>query len=215
MAQISSYPTLTPNLGDKILGSNNVDASGQPVIGNPTVQYSLTDIKTLVDQQFIQQLTSSSNDSSVAGITASQGPTSANTVHQIIFGQADSSSSTSVTIDATGKVTWLKTGTYYVTQEYYLQGTNSANILHTLFRTFDGSSQVGPTRAEIFHVENTSNTKRIVINQMVHITSANSYHVYQMLRDSNGANDGTLYQKLNNNGWTTTPNAQITISKLI
>ena len=84
-----------------------------------------------------------------------------------------------------------------------------------MFRTFDGSSQVGPTHAEIFHVENTANTKRIVINQMVHITSPNSYHVYQMLRDSNGANDGTLYQKLNNNGWTTTPNAQITISKLI
>ncbi len=216
MAIIYSYPTLTPQLGDKVLGSNIVDASGSPVTGNPTVQYTFTDIKTLVDQQFIEQFTSSSNDSLVAGIPANQGPTATNTAHQIIFGPANSTS-TSVTIDAAGKVTWLKTGTYYVTQEYYLSGTNTANVLYTLFRTYDGTSQIGPTHAEIFNVDNTANTRRVVINQMINITSdqVNSYHVYQMVRDSNGANDGKLYQKLNNNSWTSTPNAQITISKLI
>ena len=216
MAIIYSYPTLTPQLGDKVLGSNIVDASGAAVTGNPTVQYTFTDIKTLVDQQFIEQFTSSSNDSLVAGIPANQGPTATNTAHQIIFGPANSTS-TSVTIDAAGKVTWLKTGTYYVTQEYYLSGTNTANILYTLFRTYDGTSQIGPTHAEIFNVDNTANTRRVVINQMINITSdqVNSYHVYQMVRDANGANDGKLYQKLNNNSWTSTPNAQITISKLI
>ena len=55
MAQISSYPSLTPQFGDKVLGSNTVDASGYPVSGNPTVQYTLTSVKTLVDQQFIHQ----------------------------------------------------------------------------------------------------------------------------------------------------------------
>ena len=216
MAIIYSYPTLTPQLGDKVLGSNIVDASGAAVTGNPTVQYTFTDIKTLVDQQFIEQFTSSSNDSLVAGIPANQGPTATNTAHQIIFGLANSTS-TSVTIDAAGKVTWLKTGTYYVTQEYYLSGTNTANVLYTLFRTYDGTSQIGPTHAEIFNVCNTANTRRVVINQMINITSdqVNSYHVYQMVRDSNGADDGKLYQKLNNNSWTSTPNAQITISKLI
>ncbi len=216
MAIIYSYPTLTPQLGDKVLGSNIVDASGAAVTGNPTVQYTFTDIKTLVDQQFIEQFTSSSNDSLVAGIPANQGPGAQNTVHQIIFGPANSTS-TSVTIDAAGKVTWLKTGTYYVTQEYYLSGTNTANILYTLFRTYDGTSQIGPTHAEIFNVDNTAKTRRVVINQMINITTdqVNSYHVYQMVRDANGANDGKLYQKLNNNSWTSTPNAQITISKLI
>ena len=216
MAIIYSYPTLTPQLGDKVLGSNIVDASGSPVTGNPTVQYTFTDIKTLVDQQFIEQFTSSSNDSLVAGIPANQGPTATNTAHQIIFGPANSTS-TSVTIDAAGKVTWLKTGTYYVTQEYYLSGTNTANVLYTLFRTYDGTSQIGPTHAEIFNVDNTAKTRRVVINQMINITTdqVNSYHVYQMVRDANGANDGKLYQKLNNNSWTSTPNAQITISKLI
>jgi len=216
MAIIYSYPTLTPQFADKVLGSNLVDASGTAVSGNPTVQYSFTDIKALVDQNFIEQLTSSSNDSGVAGIPANQGPTATNTIHQIIFGPANATSS-NVTIDAAGKVTWLTEGTYYVTQEYYVSGTNAANVLYILFRTFDGTNQVGPTHAEIFPVDNTANTRRVVINQMVNITAdqVNTYHVYQMVRDGNGANDGKLYQKLNNNSWTSTPNAQITISKLI
>ena len=150
MAIIYSYPTLTPQLGDKVLGSNIVDASGATVTGNPTVQYTFTDIKTLVDQQFIEQFTASST-------AASQGPAAANTVHQIEFGPAINTS-TSVTIDVNGKVVWLKTGTYYVTQEYYLQGTNTANVLYTLFRTYDGTSQVGATHAEIFNVDNTAKT---------------------------------------------------------
>ena len=51
---------------------------------------------------------------------------------------------------------------------------------------------------------------------MVNITDAevNGYHVYQMIRDSGGANDGTLYKITNNNTWTATPSAQLTISKL-
>ena len=207
MAVIYSYPTLTPQLGDKVLGSNIVDASGAAVTGNPTVQYTFTDIKTLVDQQFIEQFSASST-------AASQGPAATNTVHQIEFGPANNTS-TSVTIDVNGKVTWLKTGTYYVTQEYYLGGTQN-NILLSLFRTYDGSAQVGATHVENYRVQETADRTRVVIKQMVNITDTevNGYHVYQMVRDSGGANDGTLYKITNNNTWTATPSAQLTISKL-
>ncbi len=206
MAIIYSYPTLTPQMGDKVLGSNLVDASGNAVTGNPTVQYSFSEIKTLVDQQFIEQFSASST-------AASQGPAATNTVHQIEFGPANNTS-TSVTLDVNGKVTWLKTGTYYITQEYYLGGTQN-NVLFSLFRTFDGTDQIGATHVETYRVQETNDLKRVVINQMVNITSPNTYYVFQMLRDSGGADDGTLYQKLNNNSWTSTPSAQITISKLI
>jgi hypothetical protein len=209
MAIIYSYPTLTPQLGDKVLGSNIVDASGAAVTGNPTVQYTFTDIKTLVDQQFIEQFSASST-------AVSQGPAAANTVHQIEFGPAINTS-TSVTIDVNGKVTWLKTGTYYVTQEYYLGGQTNPNIMFTLFRTYDGSSQVGPTHIHKSIIQSSNDLHRIVINQMVNITTTevNSYHVYQMIRDSGGSpNDGTLHKVTNNNTWTATPNAQLTISKL-
>jgi len=215
MAIIYSYPTLTPQLGDKILGSNIVDASGSPVPGNPTVQYNLTDIKTLVDQKFIQQFTSSSNDTSSGSLPGSQGPTNTNAPYQIIFGPADSTS-TSVKIDAAGKVTWLKEGTYYITQEYLISGTaNDEN--QTMFRIYDGTNQVGPTHLERYKVALSTERRRVVINTMVNITSdqVNSYYVFQMVRDSNGANSGTLTQQLNNNSWTSTPGAQITISKLI
>ena len=51
MAIISSYPVSIPQLADKILGSNAVDAYGTPVVNNPTVQYTITSIKNVVDQQ--------------------------------------------------------------------------------------------------------------------------------------------------------------------
>ena len=213
MAIIYSYPTLTPQLGDKVLGSNITDASGNPVEGNPTVQYSFAEIKTLVDQQFIQQFTSSSDDSPTVGIPASQGPTITNSVYPIVFGPADASS-TSVTIDVTGKVVFLKTGTYYITQEYYVRGT-TGDRPQTMFRIYDGTNQVGPTHVERYEVQYTSELKRIVIETMVNITIPNAYYIFQMIWDSNGSASGTLTQQLNNNAWTTTPNAQLTISKLI
>ena len=208
MAIIYSYPTLTPQLADKVLGSNLEDASGNKVTGNPTVQYSFSEIKTLVDQQFIEQFSASST-------AASQGPAAQNTVHQIEFGPANNTS-TSVTLDVNGKITWLKTGTYYITQEYLISGTtNDEN--QTMFRIYDGTNQVGPTHLERYKVAFTNERRRVVINTMVNITSdqVNSYYVFQMVRDNNGANSGTLTQQLNNNSWTSTPGAQITISKLI
>ena len=59
MAIISSYPTITPQFADKVLGSNNVDSYGDAVQGNPTVQYSMESVKTLVDQQFVEQISTS------------------------------------------------------------------------------------------------------------------------------------------------------------
>ena len=207
MAQISSYPSLTPQFGDKVLGSNTVDASGYPVSGNPTVQYTLTSVKTLVDQQFIHQLTASST-------AATQGPATTNTIHQIEFGPANSTP-TNVTIDVNGKVIFQETGTYHITQEYYLGGT-AGSALFTLFRTYqDGTTQVGGTQVEKFVVQNSGDRKRIVVEQIIDITVGGTYYVFQMIRDSGGAVDGTLYQILNNNAWTTTPSAQLTISKLI
>ena len=214
MAQISSYSTLTPQLGDKVLGSNTTDSSGNPVLGNPTCQFSLTAVKTLVDQDFIQQFSSSSNDSAVGSLPTSQNPVATNTVHQIIFGLADSSSA-NVVIDAAGKVTFNSLGTYYITQEYCLGGT-AANALQTMFRTLqDGTTQVGSTCMERYTVQATTDRQRVVIEQMVNITVAGTYYVFQMIRDANGANDGILYQQTNNNAWTTVPTAQLTISKLI
>ena len=214
MAIISSYPVSTPQFADQVLGTNTVDASGSAVIGNPTVQYTLSSVKTLVDQQFIQQLSSSSNNNAQAAIQADQSPGGTNTAYQILFGAADSTNS-NVTIDAAGKVVFLTTGTYFITQEYYLGATTGDSLL-TLFRTYqNATTQIGPTHVEKYVVQATSDRKKIVIQQMVNITVGGTFYGFQMLRDSGGADAGKLYQTLNNNGWTTTANAQLIISKLI
>ena len=214
MAIISSYPVSVPQFADQVLGSNTIDAAGTPVIGNPTVQYTLSSVKTLVDQQFIQQLTSSSNNNATAAIQLKQSPGGTNAAYTILFGAADATNA-NVTIDAAGKVIFLGKGTYYITQEYYL-GATAADSLLTLFRTFqDGATQLGETHVEKYTVQTTSDRTKIVIKQMVNITVGGTFYEFQMLRDAGGANAGELFQILNNNGWTTTPNAQVTISKLI
>ena len=88
MAIIYSYPTLTPELGDKVLGSNIIDSAGNPVVGNPTCQYNFSDIKTLVDQQYVSQLESSS-------VVASQA-SALNTAYNIRFGTPSGLDSDSV-----------------------------------------------------------------------------------------------------------------------
>jgi len=214
MAIISSYPLVTPQLGDQVLGSNTVDSVGQAVIGNPTVQYSLTSVKAVVDQAFKLQLTSTSNESAVVGIPASQGPVAQNTAYDIVFGLASGGALDSVKIDAAGLITFQSVGTYYVQFEAYLQATAGDAILN-MFRIYkDSTTQYGETHIQKYTVQASTDKLKVVITEMVEITAGQTWQ-FQMIRDSGGSNSGTLAYQLNNNAWTTTPNAQVTISKLI
>jgi len=146
MAQISSYPLLTPQLGDKILGSNTTDAAGNPVSGNPTVQYKFLDVKTLVDQQYVQQLESSR--------TSNQLPAQ-NTAYNVQFGAPVGTLTDNVQLlqGTSGSVTigdlirFNKVGTYNIVLSYSVGVNNSsATIPYLVFRTLqDGATQVGPT----------------------------------------------------------------------
>ena len=113
MAIISSYPVLTPQLGDKVLGSNTVDSTGHPVEGNPTVQYTLNDIKLIVDQNFFEQL----QTQSVATIPLTQSGDA------IIFGANDITGYNVTYTASSGKITFLTKGSYYIEQEYLVSGT--------------------------------------------------------------------------------------------
>ena len=123
MAIISSYPILTPQLGDKLLGSNTVDSIGAPVEGNPTVQYTLSSVKTLVDQHYIEKL-SASNASNFD-------PGNNNTGAIITFGAAQGTTVNDVMLDVAGKVTFNVTGSYNIQQIYYGQAAiNNIPILN-------------------------------------------------------------------------------------
>ena len=216
MAIISSYPVSTPQLVDQVLGSNTYDSTGTAVQGNPTVQYTFTSIKTLVDQQMVQQLVATSQTNATAPLIASQGPTATNNVYTILFGAAQTPTLNHVKIDAVGKVTFVSTGTYYIKQEYYIGATLASKPV-LLFRTFkDELTQEGETTMFNLTSNGSNDRNRLVIENIVNITGGGTIYEFQMVRDAAGANDGTLFKTLNNNvGFEDTPNALLTISKLV
>ena len=217
MAIIYSYPTLPPQLGDKVLGSNIVDSAGQPVLGNPTVQYTLNDIKLLVDQNYVQQLESSSSVASQASVV--------NQPYSIQFGAETGVATDSVQLlktnggDAGGnKIQFNKAGTYQITLTYSVGVNQGANTPYLIFRTLkDGTSQIGPTVVvnEAFPTINTPIP--LIIPITIQITTP-CYYNFQMMRSNAGANDGGLVKNgtpLNVSGVTEPSIATIKISKLI
>ena len=220
MAQISSYPLLTPQLGDKLLGSNVVDSTGNPVLGNPTCQYNFTDVKTLIDQQYVSQLVSSSAVNSQASAI--------NTPYSIQFGTPTGIVSDNVQLlqgggsaTAGDKIKFNKTGTYQITLTYSIGVTASnANVPYLIFRTLkDNSTQLGPS--VVYNEKFTSVNKAIslIIPITIQITE-DCYYNFQMMRSSagGGADDGGLVKNatpLNISGVTEPSIATIQISKLI
>ena len=181
MAIIYSYPTLPPQLGDKVLGSNIVDSAGQPVLGNPTVQYTLNDIKLLVDQNYVQQIESSSSVASQASVV--------NQPYSIQFGVETGNATDSVQLLKTNggdvganKVQFNKAGTYQITLTYSVGVNQGANTPYLIFRTLkDGTSQIGPTVVvnEAFPTINTPIP--LIIPITIQITTP-CYYNFQMMR---------------------------------
>ena len=203
MAQISTYPLLTPQLGDSVLGSNIVDTTGSPVVGNPTVQYSISSIKSVVDQVFTQQLTS-------ASLVAAQDATAAAT--NITFGALQDLGN--VKLEANGTLTIKTIGTYYITLDYiYGQRTATANVTTILFNVTQGGVQLGNTTSIRFQDNNISQGTAISIPLMVTTTTANVVYNFQLAETNTGAQLVRLTNGVT--GFADSPCAAITISKLI
>ncbi len=222
MAQISSYSTLTPQLGDKVLGSNTVDSSGTPVLGNPTCQFSLTSIKTLVDQDYVSQLESSSASAAQASAL--------NTVYSVRFGTPSGAAGDNVQLlQGTGsgtdgnKILFNALGTYQITLTYLVGVTQSAtNVPLLVFRTLqDGTTQVGPTIVFNEQLPAINKPLPLIIPITTQITEAGTYYEFQMARS--GVNDGGLINLSTQGGinagitptFTAASSASIKISKLI
>ena len=205
MAQISSYPILDPQLADKVLGSNTVDSVGTPVIGNPTVQYTFSSIKALVDQNFFEQLQTQS--------TSAIPLTQAGDV--IIFGASDITGTHVSYTAATGIVTFNSKGSYYIEQEYLVSGTPPGRVFPVFKTEQDDSAQVGPTVAERWAPTASTDRKRISITNIVNITVASTYYKFRGLWDAQGAQPTLQPQLINNNWATEVPSASLKIYKLI
>ncbi len=79
----------------------------------------------------------------------------------------------------------------------------------------DGSNQVGPTIAERWTPNASTDRKRIAISNIVNITVAGTYYLFKGLWDAQGAQP-TLQPQLINNDWAAQiPSASLKIYKLI
>jgi len=207
MAQISSYPLLVPQLGDSLLGSNIVDSSGNPVIGNPTVQYTISDIKDVVGQNFIQQLYTAS----ALEITPPNNTTGA----QVIFGSIDVNDPASANVyysAANGNFTFRTIGTYYLQLEYNTSGNGGTEPKFAFITKNAAGNQVGPTVIDQTYRQNTaSNNKMINIDIMLHVTAPLSVYQFWALKVGTS---GSLSVDALAASWTDVPSAGITISKL-
>ena len=208
MAQISSYPLLVPQLGDSVLGSNVVDTTGNPVIGNPTVQYTFTDIKALVAQNFVQQLYSTS------ALTIT--PPQDNTGASIKFGAADSGNPLTDNVyyvASSNTFTFRTLGTYYIQLTYNTRG-NGGTSPELLFITKNAAGvQVGPTTLNKITRGVTADRVPVNIDIMLKVTAVSSS--YQFWAAQAGISTGALVVDAFGTGWTDVPSAAITISKLI
>ena len=205
MAIIYSYPTLTPQLGDKVLGSNIIDSAGTPVQGNPTVQYTLKDIKSVVDQNFVQQLYSSS----ALNIT----PPQDNTGASIKFGASNIGTNINNVyyVAATNTFTF-KPGTYYIQLAYNTRG-NGGTSPKFVFITKDGDgNQIGPTTLNKITRGVTADRQLVNIDIMINISSVTSYNFWAAQED---IASGALVVDAFATSWVDVPSAGITISKLI
>ena len=203
MAQISSYPLIAPQLGDSLLGSNVVDSAGAKVTGNPTVQYSISSVKSVVDQAFTQQLTSQSS-------LAAQDATAAAT--NISFGALQDLSN--VKLDASGILTIKTIGTYYITLDYiYGQRTATANVTTILFNVLQNGIQLGNTTSIRFQDNNISQGTSVSIPIMVTTTLPDTVYNFQLAETDTGAQLVRLTNSVT--GFANSPCAAITISKLV
>jgi len=203
-----------------VLGSNIIDSAGQPVLGNPTVQYTFNDIKTLVNQDYVEQFSSSSAVASQASVL--------NQAYSIQFGIPVGSATDNVQLLKTNnsdagssKLLFNKVGTYQITLTYSVGVNQSAtNIPYLVFRTLqDGTTQVGPTVIYNQKFEAVNNPVPLVIPITVNITAPGTYYNFQMARS--GVDDGGLVKNAAaiNSGIAPTPTAPsiatIKISKLV
>lgn len=207
MAIISSYPISIPQLADKIIGTNATDAYGNPVVNNPTSQYTFSSVKTLIDQHYIQKISTSNESPIVPGVDDTGIP--------IIFGATDITTLDVIYIASTGTITFKTLGSYCIQQLYYAQATSGNNIQLNFKTLQGGATQVGPTTATSF-LSNTSTARhRIDITSYVDIDIEGTYYNFWVQNPSTGA-PGSLQPQTIPGAWgTDVPSAQLIITKLV
>lgn len=202
MAKISTYGNdYTPSLADKVIGTDTANGSL-----NATKNFTIGSIVSLANANL--EVTQVLNGTSFVN----QEPSALNTPLVVSFGAAQGTSQDDVMIDAQGKVTFNKSGIYFINGYGAVEriGSSGGTAIF-LFRGVLNGVQVTATKA--FHIAsiNVSTPYEVTIPFQA---NAGDEFWFEVMRDSTGVNHGGLYIHDTLGGWGTVPSTQIQIWKL-
>tara|TARA_R110002012_G_scaffold315610_1_gene529632 strand:+ start:3668 stop:4285 length:618 start_codon:yes stop_codon:yes gene_type:complete len=203
MTKISLYSTVTPALGDKIIGT---EVAGSP--SNVTKNFTVGSIVDLLQLATLDRSLDATNvaDSSIT-------PTTTNTLEKISFGVAQANPN--ISLDIAGTITVQKAGWYLVETAFGVQaGIGSGKVITNIVIYKNGALYGKPQGWQRVQ-DSTHNIIECVTDSYQIELALNDTLEYYVLRDDDGANAGGLsYIRANSSSpLPDVPVARITLHK--
>jgi hypothetical protein len=199
MGYIANYAQATaPSLTDKVIGTD-VDNN------NATKNFTIQDILSLGGVPLTNVL-------SAEDVAVSQGPSTTNSLYQIVIGGAQGTVSDPVMLDASGNITFNQAGTYLLIAQGCFGRSNGGASALVHFGTFIDGVQEGATQS----VGIKDSGDKLPYERTVPIVvTAGQVLSFRMSRDSGFFNEGSLVSSTDTDGlFTITPNFKINILKV-
>lgn len=199
MGYIANYAQATaPSLTDKVIGTD-VDNN------NATKNFTIQDILSLGGVPLTNVL-------SAEDVAVSQGPSTTNSLYQIVIGGAQGTVSDPVMLDASGNITFNQAGTYLLIAQGCFGRSNGGAAALVHFGTFIDGVQEGASQS----VGIKDSGDKLPYERTVPIViAAGQVLNFRMSRDSGFFNEGSLVSSTDTDGlFTITPNFKINILKV-
>ncbi len=199
MGYIANYAQATaPSLTDKVIGTD-VDNN------NATKNFTIQDILGLGGVPLTNVL-------SAEDVAVSQGPSTTNSLYQLLIGGAQGTASDPVMLDASGNITFNEAGTYLlIAQGCFGRASGGASALMHFAAFLDGV-QEGATQS--IGIKD-SGDKLPYERTVPIVVTAGQVLTFKISRDSAFHNEGSLMSSTDTDGlFTITPNFKINILKV-
>jgi len=199
MGYIANYAQVTaPSLTDKVIGTD-VDNN------NATKNFTIQDILSLGGVPLTNVL-------SAEDVAVSQGPSTTNSLYQLLIGGAQGTASDPVMLDASGNITFNEAGTYLLIAQGCFGRTSGGASALMHFAAFLDGVQEGATQS--IGIKD-SGDKLPYERTVPIVVTAGQVLTFKISRDSAFHNEGSLVSSTDTDGlFTITPNFKINILKV-
>ena len=199
MGYIANYAQATaPSLTDKVIGTD-VDNN------NATKNFTIQDILSLGGVPLTNVL-------SAEDVAVSQGPSTTNSLYQIVIGGAQGTVSDPVMLDASGNITFNQAGTYLLIAQGCFGRVNGGASALVHFGAFIDGVQEGASQTVVIK---DAGDKLPYERTVPIVVTTGQVLTFRMSRDSGFFNEGSLVASTDTDGlFTITPNFKINILKV-